>query len=686
MRNILVAGLLLGCTGLGAQTFVMDNSMSVPATVPKQAVSMDLAAIDKSANPCVDFYDYACGTWRKNNPIPGDKTRWGRFDELNERNRYLLYQELKTAADNPQTPLQRKYGAYFAACMNSELANKNGLEPLGLALDAIAKWNDKSKLAELFGGGQAEAGYSFFFGFGSEQDQVDSSKQIAAIVQRGLTLPDRDYYLQTDDRMKKIRAQYVEHLTKMFALLGDSPEKAATEAASVMKIETALAQGSMPRVDMREPKNVYHVMTRAELQRLTPAFQWDDYFKAMKEDSLPSLNVSTPGYFKALNEQINDASVDDWRAYMRWHVLNRFAQHLSTPIDDEAFRFKSILTGQKEKTPRWKRCVAETDDALGEAVGQDWVKKYFPPAAKANMLQMVKELEASLDKDIAGLDWMGADTKAEAKKKLQAFREKIGYPENWRDYSSLSVKRDDPVGNMERAAVFDQRRDLNKIGKPVDEKEWDMTPPTVNAYYNPSMNDINFPAGILQPPFYDFKIDPAVNFGAIGMVIGHEMTHGFDDEGSQFDEKGNVRQWWTDADRKNFDARTECEVKEYEKFSPVEGAFLNGKLTLGENTADNGGMRIAYAALMDYLGKQGKGALTKKVDGYTPAQRFFLGYAQVWCENTRPETARIRAKTDPHSPGRFRVNGVVQNMEKFGEAFGCKKGQPMMPENVCRVW
>lgn len=686
MRKLLVTGLLLGCSGLTAQSIVLDNSISAPTTVPKQAVSMDVQAIDKSVDPCTDFFEYACGNWRKANPIPADKVRWGRFDELAERNRYLLYKELKTAADNPKTPLQRKYGSYFAACMNVDLANKLGTKPIEPALDSIAKWNDKSKLAALWGDGQDLAGYSFFFGFGSEQDQKDSTKQIAAIAQRGLTLPDRDYYLQNDDRMKKIREQYVEHLTKMFTLLGDSPEKAATEAASVMKIETALAEGSTPRVDLRDPKNVYHVMTRAELQSMTPAFQWDDYFKNMHEDALTSLNVATPNYFKALNEQINTASVDDWRSYMRWHVLNRFAESLSEPFDDEAFRFHAILTGQKEKTPRWKRCTAETDSALGEAVGQDWVKEHFPPAAKDNMLQMVKALEASLDKDIQGLDWMSDATKAEAKKKLMAFRRKIGYPETWRDYSSVVVKKDDPVGNRERAAVFEQRRDLNKIGKPVDEKEWGMTPPTVNAYYDPSMNDINFPAGILQPPFYDFKIDPAVNFGAIGMVIGHEMTHGFDDEGSQFDEKGNVRMWWTDEDRKKFDQRTECEVNEYNKFEPVPGTTLNGKLTLGENTADNGGMRIAYAALMDVLAKQGAGAMTKKVDGYTPQQRFFLGYAQVWCENTRPETARLRAKVDPHSPGRFRVNGVVQNFEKFGEAFGCKKGQPMMPENVCRVW
>lgn len=685
IRTLSALLLSASCTVLAAQQIVLDNSISAPSTPPKSAVSLDVNAIDKSVDPCNDFYQYACGTWRANNPIPADKVRWGRFDELAERNRYLLYTELKAAADNPQTPLQRKYGAYFNACMNTDLANKAGYEPIKPSLAYISQWSDKSQLAARYGAAQAQSGTSFLFEFGSDIDQKDSTQQIGEIVQRGLSLPDRDYYLEQNDRMKAIREKYMAHLVKMFTMIGDSPADAATEAAAVMKIETALATGSTPRVEMRDPANVYHIMTREQLTALTPNFDWNAYLSAMGESNLTSINVATPNYFKAMNEQINSASLAEWKSYARWHVLHRYAGSLSDAFEDEEFDFFSrTLAGQKEKTPRWKKCTSATDSALGEAVGQDWVKKYFPPAAKTNMKELVRALEVALDNDIKSLEWMSPATRAEAKVKLDAFRDKIGYPETWRDYSTVTVKADDPIGNGMRVAVFNQKRDLDKIGKPVDEKEWGMTPPTVNAYYNPSMNDINFPAGILQPPFYDFKIDPAVNFGAIGMVIGHEMTHGFDDEGSQYDAKGNVRMWWTKEDRKLFDERTGCEVNEYNGFSPVDGTNLNGKLTLGENTADNGGIRIAYAALHDTLNKQKMSA--KKIDGYTPDQRFFLGYAQVWCENTRDETARMRAKTDPHSPGRFRVNGVVQNFEKFGEAFGCKKGQPMMPTNTCRVW
>ncbi len=387
-----------------------------------------------------------------------------------------------------------------------------------------------------------------------------------------------------------------------------------------------------------------------------------------------------------MQQQLGSESLDALKSYMRWHTVHRFASNLSDPFVEENFNFyAATLAGQKEITPRWKRCTAATDRALGEAVGQDWVAKNFPPAAKDNMDQLVRALETALGKDIQQLDWMSETTKLEAQKKLDAFRNKIGYPEKWRDYSTLAVKRDDPVGNAQRSMAFADRHDLNKIGKPVDEKEWDMTPPTVNAYYNPAMNDINFPAGILQPPFYDFKMDPAVNFGGIGVVIGHEMTHGFDDQGSKYDAQGNVRSWWTPEDQKKFDERTDCEVKQYGNFEVAPGQKLNGHLTLGENTADNGGLRIAYAALMSTLAEENKSA-TEKIDGYTPAQRYFISWGQVWCENTREQAARLRAKTDPHSSGQWRVNGTVQNFDEFGKAFGCKVGQPMMPENSCRVW
>ncbi|WP_245632125.1 M13 family metallopeptidase [Edaphobacter aggregans] len=647
---------------------------------------MDLSAIDTTADPCTDFYKYACGNWLKNNPIPSDQVRWGRFNELSEYNNYLLYSELKAAADAPKTTLQKKYGDYFAACMNADLANKLGAKPIEPVLKTIAEWNDRKKLATLLGTTEDKYGVDYFFGFGSGQDQKDSTKQIGELDQAGLGLPDRDYYLNSDERSRKLREQYVAHVTKMFVLLGDTPEQAAKEAQSVLAIETALAEASMSRVDRRTPANVYHIKTIAEAQALTPDFDWKVYLAAKKQGSLTTVNVIAPEFFKALNHQIDTADVNALKSYLRWHTVHRFAPNLSDPYVEENFNFyAATLAGQKEQTPRWKRCTAATDRALGEAVGQDWVAKNFPPAAKDNMEKLVTALEKALAEDIRQLDWMSEETKVEAQKKLDAFRRNIGYPEKWRDYSSVTIKREDPIGNVQQVAAFNDRRDLAKIGKPVDEKEWGMTPPTVNAYYRPSMNDINFPAGILQPPFYDFKIDPAVNFGGIGVVIGHEMTHGFDDQGSQFDPQGNVRMWWTADDRKKFEERTDCEVKEYSGFEVAPGQNLNGKLTLGENTADNGGLRIAYKALMDSLAEQ-NASTTEKIDGYTPAQRFFLSFGQVWCQNQTEQSARLRAKTDPHSSGEWRANGSVQNFDEFGKAFGCKVGQPMMPANACRVW
>ena len=676
--SILAAGLI--------SSPAVAEDVSGPKSAPKKPIILDLAAIDKTADPCVDFYQYACGNWKKNNPIPADQVRWGRFNELTEYNNYLLYSELKAAADGPKTPLQKKYGDYFAACMNADLSSKLGAKPIEPGLKTIADWNDRKKLATLLGTTEEKYAHGYFFGFGSGQDQTDSTKQIGELDQAGLGLPDRDYYLNPDDRSKKLREQYVAHVTKMFTLLGDSPEQAAKEAQNVLAIETALAQGSMPRVDRRTPANVYHIKTIAELQTLTPSFDWKVYLAAKRQGGLATVNVATPEFFKAFDHQIETADIDALKSYLRWHTVHRYAPNLSDLFVEENFNFYAeTLAGQKEQAPRWKRCTAATDRALGEAVGQDWVAKNFPPAAKDNMEKLVTALENALAEDIKTLDWMSEDTKVEARKKLDAFRRNIGYPEKWRDYSSVTIKRDDPIGNVQQVAAFNDRRDLAKIGKPVNEKEWSMTPPTVNAYYRPSMNDINFPAGILQPPFYDFKIDPAVNFGGIGVVIGHEMTHGFDDQGSQFDPKGNVRMWWTAEDRKKFDERTDCEVKEYGSFEVAPGQTQNGKLTLGENTADNGGLRIAYRALMDTLAEQ-NGSATEKIGGYTPAQRFFLSFGQVWCQNQTEQSARLRAKTDPHSAGEWRANGSVQNFDEFGKAFGCKVGQPMMPLNACRVW
>ena len=681
---------------LAATTAAAQNSPAADAQKPAPPTpirSFDLSAIDKTADPCADFYQYACGNWVKNNPIPADQVRWARsFSLLRERNNYLLWQELDAAASNPKSALEKQYGNFFAACMNTGLIETEGLKPLEPALKRIDSLKDTHKLAVLMGELEAEGSAAPLFRFGVGQDEKDSSKQIAEIGQSGLSLPDRDYYIVDNAHFKEIRSQYVEHVTKMFTLAGDAPAKADREAAAVMEIETALAKASTSRTDMRDPEKRYHIYTVADFQKLTPDFDYAVYFEDVKVRSFETLNVATPDFFKAVNELIAKESVDAWKSYFRWHEIHDAAPNLPQAFFDENFAFfGKTLAGQKEPTPRWKQCAMMTDRALGEAVGQDWVKQNFPPAAKASMDRLVAALEKSLGDDIGTLPWMSEDTKKAAEGKLAMIRNKIGYPEKWRSYKKLKVKRGNLIGNLERSAVFERNWNLDHLGKPVDEKEWGMTPPTVNAYYDPSFNDINFPAGILQPPFFDFTIDPAVNFGGIGVVIGHEMTHGFDDEGSKYDGKGNLREWQTAADRKAFTERTDCEVAEYGGFEAapahddVAAQKLNGKLTLGENTADNGGLRIAYMALLDTLAAEGM-SIGEKIDGYTEAQRYFLGFAQVWCQNQTEQSARQSALVDPHSPGRWRVNGTVQNFDEFGKAFGCTKGQPMYPAHSCRVW
>jgi putative endopeptidase len=686
MKIFRIASALLFCGGIAVAQSTAKPSQSAPVE-PNAPVSFDVNAIDKTADPCTDFYDYACGNWRKNNPIPADQVRWGRFNELGERDRYLLYLDLNKAANDPKTDLERKYGSFYAACMNSDVADQLGAKPVAPVLEKIAALNNKKDLATLVADLSVNNGTPAFFSFSSEQDQKDATRQIAGIYQSGLSLPDRDYYLENDPRMTKIREQYKEYATALFKLAGDNDDKAAQEADAVLAIETALAKGSLSRTDMRDPQKTYHLLPVSDLSSLAPNFNWSAYLSGTPSPTLQQLNIATPDFFKAMNAVVDTQSIDNIKSYLRFHTLNNAAPWLSTEFDDLNFGFfHKTLLGQDEQTARWKRCTTLTDRAMGEAVGQDWVKENFPPEAKARMEKLVAAMEKALNEDIQNLPWMTPATKKQAEIKLAAFRQKIGYPEKWRDYSGLEVKRDDLLGNIHRADAFNTAYDLHKIGRPVDEKEWGMTPPTVNAYYDPSNNDINFPAGILQPPFYDYTKDPAVNFGAIGVVIGHEMTHGFDDQGSQYDAHGDLNNWWTPEDKKAFDERTGCEVKEYGNFEPVAGQKLNGKLTLGENTADNGGLRIAYQALQSVLASEGSGAADKKLDGYTPDQRFFISFAQVWCESSRDQYARVAARVDPHSPGRFRANGTVQNFDAFAKAFGCKKGQPMVSADPCVVW
>jgi endothelin-converting enzyme/putative endopeptidase len=674
--------LLLGGMAVQAQTSTPGSSPA--AGQAKPLVTFDVNAMDKSVDPCNDFYQYACGNWMKNNPIPADQPEWGRFNELHEHNQMVLRGILdKTSADNSgRSSNDQKIGDYYYSCMDEAGINSKGIVPLQPTLDRINGLNSKDKLPELMGYLHGN-GVNALFSFGSEPDAKDSMMEIAGTDQGGLGLPDRDYYLKTDEKSVELRKAYVAHVAKMFELMGESPDKAAADANTVMKLETALATVSIDRVERRDPNKTYHKMTVTELQNLSPAFTWNSYFATLKGPSFTSLDVSEPEFVKGMNQMIATTSVDDLKTYLRWQTIHTTAPMLPVAFVNENFNFYGkTLTGSTELRPRWKRCVQFTDGDLGEALGKAYVAEEFPPASKAATLKMVNELEAALKTDITELSWMTPETKKQALDKLEHITNKIGYPDKWRDYSTLTIVRGDALGNSLRANEFEFKRQLNKIGKPVDRAEWGMTPPTVNAYYNGQMNNINFPAGILQPPFYDPKVDDAVNYGAIGAVIGHELTHGFDDEGSQFDADGNLRNWWTAKDREQFDKLEACFVNEYDGFVAVDDVHVRGKLTLGENTADNGGLRIAHMALLDVLTTTPE----KPTDGFTPDQRFFVGWAQVWCESERPEFARMMAQVNEHAPGKYRVNGVVGNMPEFQKAYGCKADAPMVRNPTCKTW
>jgi putative endopeptidase len=638
--------------------------------------------LDRTVDPCVDLFTFSCGKWIQSNPIPPDQSSWGIYNKLQDDNLKQLRELLEaTSAPNPaRSSNAQKIGDYYASCMDETAIDALGIKPLQPELLRIEQLQAKKDLATVVA---SMIGEGTPFRIDSEQDFKDSSIVTAAVDQRGLGLPDRDYYLKQDQKSKDLRAAYVAHVQKMFELLGDKPELAATEAQSAMKIETALARGSMTRVDRRDPKKIYHFMSVAELEKLTPAFGWKEYFRQIGLSGISSLNVAVPEFFKTLNSQIEQQDLATWKSYLRWHAIHANATSLSSAVVNENFNFfGKTLQGKEQLPPRWKRCTNDVDDDLGEALGQVYVEKYFSPEAKQQVLEIVQGIQKAMDADIHSLPWMSEETKRRALEKLQSMANKIGYPDKWRDYRQLEIKRGDHMGNSLRARRFEFDRDLAKIGKPVDRQEWQMTPPTVNAYYDPQKNDINFPAGILQPPLFDPKSDAAPNYGNAGSTIGHELTHGFDDEGRQFDAQGNLKDWWTTIDGKEFDRRASCISDQYSQYTVIDDIKINGKLTLGEDVADLGGTLLAYLAWKEATKDQKR----ESIDGFTPDQRFFIAYGQQWCSSNKDETKRLRAAIDPHSPDQYRANGVVSNMPEFREAFHCKPGQPMVRENACRVW
>ena len=643
--------------------------------------------MDKSIHPCVDFYQYSCGGWQKKNPIPPDQVAWGVYGKLYQDNLQFLrgILEQSAAGKGQRDTVTQEIGDFYSACMDEAAVEKVGLAPLKPELAQIAQLKSGRELAPVVARLQLDLGGSILFQSGSLQDPDNSEQQIAGMTQGGIGLPDRDYYTKDDTKSKEIREHYLQHVQKIFELLGDKAESAKQNAETVMRIETALATASMTRVERRDPYKRKNKIKLADLEQMVPSFDWPVYFRTLKTPQFDVVNVAPPSFFKELDTRLKRDSIENWKNYLRFHLANGYSPYLSSAFVQENFEFYTkYLRGAKELQPRWRRCVQFTDRDLGEALGQAYVRKVFSPELKASTLDMVRRIEDAMALRISQLDWMSPETKEQAVAKLHGIRNKIGYPEKWRDYSSVKIARNDFLGDVQRATEFERHRNFNKIGKAVDHGEWGMSPPTVNAYYNGAMNDINFPAGVLQPPLYDAKMDDAPNYGNTGGTIGHELTHGFDDQGAKFDAKGNLRDWWTAEDKKKFEERTKCVADQYAQFVVVDDIHINSRLTLGEDVADLGGEILAYIAWKDAT----KGKDLQPIDGLTPEQRFFIGFAQWDCSNEREENLRVRALTDPHSPSKYRINGVVVNMPEFAYAFSCKAGQPMVnpPEKVCKVW
>ncbi len=696
-RTTLAASLLAAAftfCGLARSSRAQDSA-ALPATdvansqqTLKQLKGLDISLLDPKTAPCTNFYQYACGGWLQQNPVPADRSRYGRDSEVEEENILVLKGILEKAAvpGAGRSANEQKIGDAYATCMDTQAINQKGLAPLKDELDEVDAVTAKTELPELTAQLQ-KTGVAAFFRLASEQDAVNATEQIAAVDQPRLGLPEKGYYVRSDDKSRTLREQYLQHVTNMFVLTGQTEQQASTDAKTVLAFETELAKASMSTEERRDPKAIYHRMPLSALEQKTPKLDMRSYLKLAGAPAIESLNVVSPSYFDRLNQLMGTTDLATLKVYLRWRLIHG-APVLALPenADVEAFHFYGhILTGQPEQQSRWKRCVAEVDHNLGEALGEVYVAQRFSPADKQRTLLLASDVEAAMGRDIDQLPWMSPATKTEAKLKLHGIANKIGYPEKWRDYSSLTITRGDALGNALRSRAFEQQRDIAKIGRPVDKGEWDMSPPTVNAYYNPQMNDVNFPAGILQPPYFDEHMDDAVNYGDAGGVIGHELTHGFDDEGRQFDAAGNLKDWWTAGDATKFNERADCVVKEYNGFIAVDDLHVNGRLTLGEDLADLGGLRIAYLAYMERARQNNVDPL-HRTDGFTPAQRFFLSYAQGWCTGSRPESMRLMVQTDPHAPEQYRVNGVVVNLPEFQQAFNCTAKEPMVAKKRCSVW
>ena len=675
--NIRVAGAALLACALGLAALAQNGGHG-----------FDTSRMDTSTSACKDFYQFANGNWLKATEIPAAFSTWGSFNVLAENNRKTLHEILDEASKNAAAKAgttEQKIGDFYATCTDEQKREAEGAKPLAPYLARIDKIKDLKGLESEIAYAHRE-GIPALFGFGSGPDFKNSSMEIGNAGQGGLSLPNRDYYTKTDEHSAKLREAFVQHVASMFQLLGDDPDRAAKEAQTVMSIETRLAQNSRGPVELRDVEKQYHIMGAADLDKLTPHFSWEDYFAGLGLPKTLQINMAHPEFFQAADKLLVEVPVEDWKTYLRWNLVNAAADALSSKFETENFNFYGkTLSGRKEQFPLWRRCVSATDSNLGEALGQEYVRRAFTPEAKARMQTMVNNLLAAFHDRLAAADWMSDETRKAALVKLAAFGQKIGYPEKWIDYSRLSVARDSYAANIIRASEFQQWRDFNKIGKPVDKTEWGMTPPTVNAYNNWLRNEIVFPAGILQPPFFNPAADDAINYGSIGAVIGHEITHGFDDEGAKFDPAGNLKDWWTPADLKNFESRSDCIVKQFDAFQVEPGLNMTGKLVAGESIADFGGLTVAYHAFEKSLEGKPRPA---SIDGFTPEQRFFLGWAQVWAEKYTPEAARLQAQSDPHPLSRFRVNGPLSNMPEFAEAFQCKVGDAMVrpPEQRCQIW